>query len=67
MEAKELRNKTDKEVREELMALRKEQFNLRMQQASGQMPRGHQIRNVRKNIARAKTVMAERAKKADKK
>ncbi|MDE2235472.1 MAG: 50S ribosomal protein L29 [Gammaproteobacteria bacterium] len=67
MEAKELRNKTDKEVRDELMALRKEQFNLRMQQASGQMPRGHQICNVRKNIARAKTVMAERAKKADKK
>ncbi len=66
MEAKELRNKTDKEVREELIALRKEQFNLRMQQASGQMPRGHQIHNVRKNIARAKTVLAERVKKANK-
>jgi large subunit ribosomal protein L29 len=65
MDAKQLRSKSDKEVRDELIALRKEQFNLRMQQASGQMPRGHQIRNVRKNIARAKTVMVERTKKAD--
>jgi large subunit ribosomal protein L29 len=66
MEAKELRSKTDKELHDELIALRKEQFNLRMQQASGQMPRGHQIRNARKNIARAKTVLVERANKADK-
>ena len=66
MEAKELRNKTDKELREELIALRKEQFNLRMQQASGQMPRGHQIHNVRKNLARAITVLTERVKKANK-
>jgi large subunit ribosomal protein L29 len=65
MDAKELRSKNDKELRDELIALRKEQFNLRMQQASGQMPRGHQIRNARKNIARAKTVLVERAKKAD--
>jgi len=63
MDAKQLRSKSDKEVRDELIALRKEQFNLRMQQASGQMPRGHQIHNVRKNIARAKTVMVERTKK----
>ena len=62
MDASELRKKTDKELREELIALRKEQFNLRMQQSAGQMPRGHQIHNVRKNIARAKTVLTERAK-----
>jgi len=65
MDTKQLRTKTDKELREELIALRKEQFNLRMQQASGQMPRGHLIRNVRKNIARAKTVLVERAKQAE--
>lgn len=62
MDAKALRGKSDQELKTELMALRKEQFNLRMQQASGQMPRGHQIRNARKNIARAKTVLVERAK-----
>ncbi len=62
MNASELRNKNDKELREELIALRKEQFNLRMQQAAGQMPRGHQIHNARKNIARVKTVLVERAK-----
>lgn len=62
MNASELRNKGDKELREELIALRKEQFNLRMQQAAGQMPRGHQIHNARKNIARVKTVLVERAK-----
>ncbi|MGB9430473.1 MAG: 50S ribosomal protein L29 [Gammaproteobacteria bacterium] len=62
MDAKELRAKSSKELKDELLALRKEQFNLAMQQASGQMPRGHQIRNVRKNIARAKTVLVERAK-----
>lgn len=61
MDAGELRAKDAKALREELLALRKEQFNLAMQQASGQMPRGHQIRNARKNIARVKTVLAERA------
>ena len=53
MEMNDIRKKNDKELRDELAALRKEQFNLRMQQAAGQMPRGHQIRNVRKDIARA--------------
>lgn len=61
MDANELRGKDDKALRDELLALRKEQFNLAMQQAGGQMPRGHQIHNVRKNIARVKTVLAERA------
>jgi large subunit ribosomal protein L29 len=62
MDATEIRKKTDKQLRDELVALRKEQFNLRMQHAAGQMPRGHQIRNVRKDIARLKTVLTERAK-----
>ena len=62
MDAIEIRKKTDKQLRDELVALRKEQFNLRMQHAAGQMPRGHQIRNVRKDIARLKTVLTERAK-----
>ena len=66
MDAKELRAKNSKELRDELMALRQEQFNLAMQQASGQLPRGHQIHNARKNIARVKTVLAERAKAVSK-
>jgi large subunit ribosomal protein L29 len=56
-----IRKKTDKELREEIVALRKEQFNLRMQAAAGQPPRAHQINDVRKNIARVKTVLDERA------
>ncbi len=66
MDTNEIRKKSDKELREELMALRKEQFNLRMQHAVGQMPRGHQIRNVRKDIARVKTVLNERVKAGEK-
>jgi large subunit ribosomal protein L29 len=62
MDANEIRKKSDKELREEVVALRKEQFNLRMQHAAGQMPRGHQIRNVRKDIARLKTALSERVK-----
>ena len=62
MDVKEIRKKSDKELRDELMALRKEQFSLRMQHAVGQMPRGHQIRNVRKDIAKIKTVLNERVK-----
>jgi large subunit ribosomal protein L29 len=62
MDANEIRKKTDKQLRDEVVALRKEQFNLRMQHAAGQMPRGHQIRNVRKDIARLKTVLSERVK-----
>lgn len=59
MKASELRGKTQDELLEELVSLRKEQFNLRMQQATGQMARPDQYRKVRKNIARVKTVIRE--------
>jgi large subunit ribosomal protein L29 len=59
MKATELRGKTEPELLEELVELRKEQFNLRMQQATGQMARPDQYRKVRKNIARVKTVLRE--------
>ena len=62
MDANEIRKKSDKELRQEGENLRKEQFNLRMQHAAGQMPRAHQINNVRKDIARVKTVLSERVK-----
>ena len=61
MNAAELRGKSEKELRDELLALRREQFNLRMQQ--GMNPdavRSDQITGVRRNIARVKTVMNEK-------
>ena len=59
MKASELRTKTAEELREELLKLRREQFNLRMQQAKGQMARPDQFGKVRKDIARIKTVLNE--------
>ena len=61
MNAAELRGKSEKELREELLALRREQFNLRMQR--GMNPdavRNDQVTKVRKSIARVKTVMNEK-------
>jgi large subunit ribosomal protein L29 len=57
MNASELKGKSKDELLEELVNLRREQFNLRMQQATGQMARPDQYRKVRKNIARVKTVL----------
>jgi large subunit ribosomal protein L29 len=63
MKTKELREKTDAELGEELLKLRREQFNLRMQAATGQGAKPDQHRKVRRSIARLKTVRHERAKK----
>lgn len=57
MKAKELREKTPEELRRELLALRREQFNLRMQRASGQSVQTHQFGIIRRDIARIKTVL----------
>ncbi len=57
MKATELRAKSKDELFSELLELRKEQFNLRMQQAIGQLARADQYRNVRRDIARIKTVL----------
>ena len=64
MEAKELRTKSAAELSDELLKLRKEQFALRMQRATGQAPKPDQFQKVRKNIARLKTVQREAAHKA---
>jgi large subunit ribosomal protein L29 len=64
MEAKELRAKSAAELSEELLKMRKEQFALRMQRATGQAPKPDQFQKVRKNIARLKTVQREAALKA---
>jgi large subunit ribosomal protein L29 len=64
MEAKELRTKSAEELSDELLKMRKEQFALRMQRATGQAPKPDQFEKVRKNIARLKTVQREAALKA---
>ena len=57
MKASELRNKTQAELQETLHELLQEQFNLNMQQGAGQLARPHLMKEVRRNIARVKTVM----------
>lgn len=60
MKAKELREKTVGELKNELLALLKEQFNLRIQRGVGQNPQTHLFRKVRKEIARIKTILCEK-------
>lgn len=60
MNASELRDKTQTELREQLHELLKEQFNLRMQRGTGQFSRPHLMKDVRRNIARVKTVMNQK-------
>jgi len=64
MQAKELRAKSAAELSDELLKMRKEQFALRMQRATGQAPKPDQFQKVRKNIARLKTVQREATLKA---
>ena len=64
MKAKSLRQKSVSELQEEIVSLRKEQFNLRMQRGTGQLSRPHLMREVRKNVARAKTVLREKQGKS---
>jgi large subunit ribosomal protein L29 len=59
MEAQELRKKSEEELNEELVALRREQFNLRMSQATGEMNQHTEHKRVRKDIARVKTILNE--------
>jgi len=61
MKASELREKDVAELQGELEALRREQFNLRMQQGTGQDVRPHQFSKVRKGIARVKTIINEKS------
>ncbi len=60
MNLKELRVKSPKELNDELLALRKEQFSLRMQQATGQLAKSHLLKQVKRNIARVKTVQTQK-------
>jgi len=55
-----LRTHSEKELADELLALRKEQFALRMQRATGQQPKPDQFGSARRNIARVKTALRAR-------
>lgn len=60
MKAKELRELSNKELEEKVAELKEELFNLRFQMATGQLENPMRIREVRKGIARAKTIIRER-------
>ena len=60
MDMKEIRGRKPAELKEELMKLRREQFNLRMGEAAGQAPKPDQWSKVRRSIARVKTVLTEK-------
>jgi large subunit ribosomal protein L29 len=61
MKASEVRGKRGDELREQLLQLKKEQFNLRFQKATGQLENTSRVREVRRDIARIKTILAEQA------
>ena len=61
MKAQELREKSADELNDELLRLRKEEFSLRMQFASGQLGQTHLMKEMRRDIARVKTLMKEKA------
>ncbi len=62
MKAQELRDKSVEQLNEELLGLLREQFNLRMQAATGQLQQTHTLKIVRRDIARVKTVLTEKGK-----
>lgn len=61
MKASELKEKSVEELKAELLELLREQFNLRMQLSTGQLAQTHLLRKTRRNIARVKTVLNEKA------
>lgn len=61
MKAKELREKSVEELNTELLNLLREQFNLRMQAASSQLQQSHLLKQVRRDVARVKTLLTEKA------
>ncbi|MBM3479970.1 MAG: 50S ribosomal protein L29 [Alphaproteobacteria bacterium] len=64
MKIADIRGKTADQLKDELTSLRKEQFNLRFQRASGQLENVARIRVVRRDIAKIMTVLAERQRKS---
>jgi large subunit ribosomal protein L29 len=61
MKASELKEKSVEELKNELSGLLREQFNLRMQKGTGQLSQPHRVSQVRRDIARVKTILNEKA------
>ncbi|WP_019613683.1 MULTISPECIES: 50S ribosomal protein L29 [Psychromonas] len=61
MKANELKEKSVEELNAELLNLLREQFNLRMQLNTGQLAQAHLVKQVRRDIARVKTVLNQKA------
>ncbi len=66
MKANEVREMTDRELENKLTEYKQELFNLRFQMAAGQLENHMRIRDVRRNIARVKTVIRERGLRSEK-
>jgi large subunit ribosomal protein L29 len=66
MKASEVWSKSEDELRDELAKLKKEQFNLRFQQATGQLENTARVRQVRRDIARVQTVLGGKGRAAAK-
>lgn len=62
MKAGEVRDMTVDELKDKLLQLKKEQFNLRFQKASGQLEKTARVGEVRKDIARIKTILGEKSR-----
>tara|TARA_B100000614_G_scaffold259102_1_gene282918 strand:+ start:1926 stop:2129 length:204 start_codon:yes stop_codon:yes gene_type:complete len=62
VKSEELRSKSDDELRSSLLEMKKEQFNLRFQSATGQLENTARVGQVRRDIARVKTILGERAR-----
>ena len=62
MKTEDVRAKNDSELESEIMALKKEQLNLRFQRATGQLENTARVKAVRRDIARIKTILNQRAR-----
>ncbi|MEL6663007.1 MAG: 50S ribosomal protein L29 [Pseudomonadota bacterium] len=62
MTSEDLRGKSIDQLRDELAKLKKEQFNLRFQAATSQLEKTHRMTEVRRNVARVKTILREKAR-----
>lgn len=65
MKAQDARAMSPDQLKDELLKLKKEQFNLRFQRATGQLEKTHRINKVRKDVALVKTIINEKSAKAE--
>jgi large subunit ribosomal protein L29 len=61
MKVSEMKEKSVDELNDELLNLKREQFTLRMQKGSGQLEKNHRLKEVRRDVARVKTILTQKA------